>query len=65
MRDVQETSKECKHIGRPRVSDESGFNKRFDEAVKRFDTSELSLRKAIQPAVIDRLRDSQTVLGRS
>ena len=35
-----------KRVGRPRVSDELGFTDRFDEALKRIATGELSRRKA-------------------
>lgn len=37
-----------KRIGRPRVSDQPGFNERFDEVVKRIDIGELSRRKSAQ-----------------
>jgi hypothetical protein len=37
-----------KRVGRPRVSDELGFTDRFDEALKRIATGELSRRKAAQ-----------------
>ncbi len=53
-----------KRIGRPRVSDEPGFEKRFGEVVERVETGELSRRKAaleleIGYATLKRLLDAR------
>ncbi len=57
-----------KRIGRPRVSDESGFEQRFNEVVERVETGELSRRKAaleleIGYATLKRLLDARGVSG--
>lgn len=53
-----------KRIGRPRVSDQSGFEQRFSEVVERIETRELSRRKAaleleIGYATLKRLLDAR------
>ena len=53
-----------KRIGRPRVSDEAGFEERFSEVVERIETGELSRRKAaleleIGYATLKRLLDAR------
>jgi len=55
-----------KRVGRPRVSDELGFTDRFDEALKRIATGELSRRKAAQElqigySTLKRLLDGRNI----
>ena len=58
-----------KLIGRPRVSDRSGFEERFSEVVERIGTGELSRRKAAKEleigyATLKRLLDAGGVTER-
>ena len=57
-----------KRIGRPRVSDEPGFDEKFAEVLKRIETGALSRRKAAQEleigyATLKRLLDARMVPG--
>ncbi len=57
-----------KRIGRPRVSDQPGFEQRFSEVVERIETGEFSRRKAaleleIGYATLKRLLDAREVPG--
>ena len=58
-----------KRIGRPKVSDEPGFEESFSEVVERIESGALSRRKAalelgIGYATLKRLIDARMVLGR-
>ena len=55
-----------KRIGRPKVTDRKGFNKRFDEALGRLSAGEISRRKAAKAlkigyATLKRLLDDRGI----
>ena len=65
VREGMERARESgKHIGRPRVSDEPGFEERFNKVVERIESGALSRRKAaleleIGYATLKRLLDAR------
>ena len=65
---MERAKQEGRRIGRPRVTDEPGFNERFDEVVELLDEGALSRRKAslrlgIGFATLIRLLDARSVSG--
>ena len=65
---MERAKKAGKRIGRPRVSDDPGFNERFDEVVDLIDAGTLSSRKAARElgvgyATLKRLLDARSASG--
>ena len=65
---MERAKQDGKRIGRPRVTDDPGFNERFDEVVDLIDSGTLSRRKAARElsigyATLKRLLDTRSASG--